>query len=240
MKVEVPVVTGLRYGALTDPGKVREVNEDRALIEPWPDGSAVLIVIADGMGGQYGGAVAAQTVVDVFRTLLGQPLHESRFDRYESLLGCFYSADEAIKSRASTNVALLNMGSTVIASIITASECLFLYAGDCRFYHFRKDSKTFVTSDHSVVSILIETGRLAPEDAASHPMRAVVTSSLGASANNRLCVDPKWDEMAPLQSAFRNLLPDDRLLFCSDGLSSELEPECLAALADDYNLAARV
>jgi protein phosphatase len=132
------------------------------------------------------------------------------------------------------------MGATTIAAILTASECLFLYAGDCRLYQFRKEVEPFVTADHSVTRMLVESGRLAAEDAADHPMRSVVTSSLSASPKGRLRVDPKWDKTADQQPAFRDLLPGDLLLFCSDGLSSEVPLEVLRSMTSDPEAEASV
>ena len=209
MKAESPAVPVLSYSALTDRGKLREDNEDCMFVERWPDGHALLVVLADGIGGQAGGRVASEIVVATFQTLLAEPVPEDKFERYERLLGCFYASEEAIKKRASTDFALLNMGATAIAAILTTSECLFLYAGDCRLYQFRKEVEPFVTADHSVTRMLVESGRLAAEDAANHPMRSVVTSSLSASPKGHLRVDPKWNETLDQQPAFRDLLPGD-------------------------------
>src|SRR2546422_11691410 len=97
---------------------------------------------------------------DSFRPLLSGPLPDTQFERYERLLGYFYHADEAIKKRAGTDFGLINMASTAIAAIITPTECLHLYAGDCRLHHFREGASHYITMDHSVVRVLMETGRL--------------------------------------------------------------------------------
>lgn len=226
-------IPGMSYASLSERGNVRETNEDCKLIKPWPDGRAVLLVLADGMGGQAGGGVASSLVIECFEGLLAEPVPQSQFDRYEKLLGCFYAADDVIKRRASTDFNLLNMGATVIAAIITTFECLYLYAGDCRFYHFRDGSPLLITADHSVVRMLVDAGRLAPDAASSHPMKSVVTSSIGASPLSRLHVDPKWAETAVEQPAFRQLQSGDLLLFCTDGLTSEVGVEELKEIIHD-------
>jgi serine/threonine protein phosphatase PrpC len=231
MSANVAASAGLSYFAITDQGKVRERNEDCVLLEPWPNGSALMVVVADGIGGQAGGEVASQLVVESFRALLSTPLPDPRFDRYETLLGGFYRAHEAIRKKAGTDFALLNMGSTAIAAVVTSLECLFLYAGDCRMYHFSAGSDPFITADHTVVRILLENGQLSPAEVLNHPMRSVVTSSLGALRNNQLMVDPKWNEGSSTQPAFRALSRGDLLLFCSDGMSEVTAADLVALVA---------
>lgn len=67
-------------------GKVRTHNEDRHLLQPWPDGSGILAVVADGMGGNQAGDQAAQIAVDTFMELLEQPLPTEPSEQYETLL----------------------------------------------------------------------------------------------------------------------------------------------------------
>jgi len=117
-------------------GKVRQDNEDRFLVDFWPNRSAVLAVIADGMGAYGGGATAAATVIETFAQLTHRELPPSRSERYELLLSAFYRADDRVRElQASTYP---EMGATVAAAIITGNELLHLYSGDCRVYHFAK------------------------------------------------------------------------------------------------------
>ena len=88
-------------------------------------------------------------------------------------------ADEAIRRRAASELELHGMGSTLVAALVTPGECLHLHAGDSRLYRFRRDCLPYVTSDHSVVRVMLETGQIEAEEVATHPMRAIVTSSLG-------------------------------------------------------------
>ena len=124
------------------------------------------------------------------------------------------------------------MAATAIAAVVTPVECLVLYAGDCRFYHFRGATPLFVTRDHSVVRVLLDTGEITAEQAKDHPMRSLVTSSLTATQGGVLNVDPKWNEDSDEQPAFRQLGPGDTLLFCSDGLTGEIDPTVYVGLLD--------
>jgi len=207
--------------ALTDVGKVRERNEDRYLLAAWPDELALLAVVADGMGGNRGGEVAAQIAVDTFRELLDQPLPSDDKVRFDALLTCFYEADRRIREQGGQSFDLWGMGTTVLAAIITPKDYLHLYAGDCRIYHLRpRDSGIELmrrSHDHSVVELLLEIGRIADEaDIAHHPMRGVVNSCLGGrSADGNFSIDPKWQEE---EHPIYPLEPNDLLLLCSDGL----------------------
>lgn len=223
---------GLAYDEKTNKGKVRNVNEDAKFVKPWPDKSALLAVVADGMGGQGGGKEAAKIALDAFKELLKQPLPQTPEDQYHLLLEGFHAADKAIRERASQDFGLMKMGATVVAAIITRSECLHLYAGDCRFYHFREDNPPYVTSDHTPISVLLKLGEITPEEAVNHPMRSVVMSCLGGGENARLSVDPKWnDDSYPV---LRKLNPGDLLLLCSDGLHGEISDSQLQNLVQTH------
>jgi PPM family protein phosphatase len=228
-----PLILGrLTSHAQTHPGKKREINEDNYLLESWPDKSAILAVVADGMGGHRGGEVASKIAVDTFRELLKQPLpSETLARRDELLLKAFYDAEKAIEEQACQDFGLMNMGTTIIAAIITPTELIHLYAGDCRLYHFRGDSPPYITADHSVVQVLIELGKITPEEVSTHPMRSVVNSCLGGRGKSQLSIDPKWDSSP---SPVRELHSGDLLLLCSDGLHGEIRAKHLASLVQQF------
>jgi len=227
-----PLTLGrLTSHAQTHPGKKREINEDNYLLESWPDKSAILAVVADGMGGHRGGEVASKIAVDTFRELLNQPLPSETLTRYELLLKAFYDADTAIREQACQDFGLMNMGTTIIAAIITPTELIHLYAGDCRLYHFLGDSPPYITADHSVVQVLIELGKITPEEVSTHPMRSVVNSCLGGRGKSQLSIDPKWDSSP---SPVRELHSGALLLLCSDGLHGEIRAKHLASLVQQF------
>jgi PPM family protein phosphatase len=223
--MQKPLILGrLTSNAQTHPGKKREINEDNYLLESWPDESAILAVVADGMGGYRGGEVASKIAVETFRELLKQPLPSETLTRHELLLKAFYDADTAIREQACQDFGLMNMGTTIIAAIITPTELIHLHAGDCRLYHFSGDSPPYITADHSVVQVLIELGKITPEDVSTHPMRSVVNSCLGGRGESQLSIDPKWDSSP---SPMRELHSGDLLLLSSDGLHGEISPQQL-------------
>lgn len=222
----------LVFAAKTDPGKVRPNNEDNHLLEFWPGTSTMLAVVADGMGGHRGGEMASKIAVDTFRELLETPLPETHEEQCELLLKCFDDAHEAIQEAGCENIKLFGMGTTLVAAIISPTEYLHLYAGDCRLYHFTPGNQPYITADHSVVQVLLELGRITEQEIPTHPMRSVVNSCLGGKENNQFSVDPKWDsEELPV---VRKWFPGDVLLLCSDGLNGEVSNQDLTNLVQEF------
>ncbi|MCX6345163.1 MAG: protein phosphatase 2C domain-containing protein [Armatimonadetes bacterium] len=224
----------LEVAIQTHLGNVREVNEDNALADWWPDGSALLAVVADGMGGHSGGEVASKIAVEVLGELLSQPLPSDRKEIYEVLLERFYAADAAIREKSASDLSLLGMGTTLVAAIVTQSELIHLYAGDCRLYHFGQRDEVYVTADHTVMRVLLETGHITQDQVAQHPMRSVVTSCLGGGADSQLSVDPKWDDETAGGPAFRSLSAGDVLLLSSDGFHSQVDEGVPAQIAKEF------
>lgn len=221
---------GTALAARTDTGCVRPINEDSYLLEWWPDGRAVLAVVADGMGGHGGGDVASRIVVETFRTLLDAPWPENPEEGYERLAACFHAADTAIRAHLCDTPETMSMGATAVAAVFTPARVLHLYAGDSRLYHFRAGEPVYRTTDHSIVQVLVDAGKLTPEDARDHPMRSVVTSCLGGGSSGTLSLDPPWEGDGRECSSFLEPVPGDVFLLCSDGLTSEVPDEVLSEI----------
>ena len=83
MTASRPRIAGLTYSTISHRGN-RDTNEDHYCVEAWQDGSALLVVIADGMGGQAGGKIASEVVVNAFKEMVHTALPEARAERYES------------------------------------------------------------------------------------------------------------------------------------------------------------
>lgn len=229
------VIHGLTWSSATDAGMVREINEDSPVATSWPDKSALLIAVADGMGGHNGGEVASALIAEELQELVKQAWPEDDFARYEMLINCIGDANKAVREKSSIDFKLQGMGSTLIAAIVTATQCLHLYAGDCRLYHFRDGECLYMTTDHSVVRVLVETGHITEKDIPTHPLRSKVTSCLGGGQNSQIAIDPQWDEKegAP-QPSLLQLKPCDVLLLCSDGLCGQISKNELHQLVVEH------
>src|SRR5215204_525896 len=185
---------------LTHVGLVRRRNEDAFLERP----ERGLWVVADGMGGHEAGDYASARIVAALDALTPAPgLAQS----VEAAVRTLHDVDLELRARA----ALLGPGaviaSTVVALLASGDESAVIWAGDSRLYRWRDGEFRQLTVDHSQVQEMVEAGLLRPDQAASHPMSHIVTRAVGAG---------------PVEFAVRRdaLLPGDRLVLCSDGLTN--------------------
>jgi PPM family protein phosphatase len=206
-------------------GLVREENQDCTLgtrigEEAW------LFGVFDGMGGHQGGKTAAQIARKRFRLGLRRRWPAEEADRYDVLLKSFDQADRAIRRAESRDLALRGLGATAVAAVVEPTRVSYLHAGDCRFHHFREGDLIHSSRDHTIVQILVETGRIRADEVNTHPMRSAVTSSLGGGKEATLDVSPKWGDtsdgpwLMPCKSG-------DVVLLTSDGVHGEISEEAL-------------
>lgn len=211
--------------ARTDPGPVRENNEDCFLI----DLETGLFVVADGMGGHASGevasAIAVQTVQDVL--VNAQDPEETRLDRdalddddaiRERLRYAMNQASVRIRKAALDNPAHSGMGTTLTVLLIENGTAHFGHVGDSRLYLFRDGRIKRLTRDHTVVQQEIDAGRLTPELARIVPHKNILTQSVGYHGP----VEP--------DTSTRPALPGDIFLLCSDGLTDPLDDNALARI----------
>ena len=200
-----------RIGAKTDVGRRREVNEDSFLVhEP-------LFVVADGMGGHVAGDIASSTAID---TIKEQSPSASAQD-LNTLAGLVLSANTRIWEKAQSDSTLRGMGTTCTLLMLDSSKAHFAHVGDSRAYLLRGGTLTQITEDHTLVGRMVKEGRLAAEDAERHPQRSIVTRALGVDS------EVEVDLMSV------DVADGDRILICSDGLSSMLDFETIATILND-------
>jgi len=199
------------WGSATDTGVLRKTNQDAVLAE------APVFLVADGMGGHLGGEVASQMTVDLFRELLGRPT--VRVDDVKALV---HEAHRAIRRRAAFDPTVTGMGTTAVGLAMVTENgddyWLAFNVGDSRIYRLQRGVLTQITVDHSYVQDLVAAGRIAPEEARTHPERNIVTRVLGVQESP---VPDFW--VFPPE-------PGERFLICSDGLSGELDDRTIADL----------
>jgi serine/threonine protein phosphatase PrpC len=210
------------FGAWTDVGRVRATNEDRFVARP------PLFLVADGMGGQNAGEVAAAIAAD----LLEAAAADRTIHTVGDLAAALERANAAVWQRAGMDRALEGMGTTCTAAIVDGSRLLVAHVGDSRAYLLRRHELRQLTIDHTLMQRLVDDGRIQPADVATHPQRSVVIRAIGAAAEvaaDRLVIE---------------LEPGDRLLLCSDGLSGQVPADeietALAADADAQAAAERL
>jgi serine/threonine protein phosphatase PrpC len=193
--------------AQTDTGRQRQGNEDSAFAR------APVFVVADGMGGARGGEVASKIAIQAFEQ--GLPDAGSAAER---LAARAQEANERIHELSRSERELEGMGTTLTAAYLDDSEVALAHVGDSRAYLFRDRNLKRLTKDHSLVEELVDRGKLTEEQAAEHPQRSIITRALGPEATVEV---DTWTY--PVKAG-------DVLLLCSDGLTSMISEERIAAV----------
>jgi protein phosphatase len=201
------------WAARTDPGKVRDHNEDSV----WPeeDGTTdglVVVAVADGMGGHAGGEVASAVALETAMTSGGEPAMRIQ------------AANLAVVDAASKRPKLQGMGTTLTLGVFDPDGDLDLaHVGDSRAYLWRDGALRQVSKDHSYVAEMIEAGKMTKEDAAHHPYRSVITRAVG--------LDPTVEV-----DTYGVVLEDgDRILLCSDGLTDMIDDDTVGEMLGRFD-----
>ncbi|HEY7718081.1 MAG TPA: protein phosphatase 2C domain-containing protein [Pedococcus sp.] len=193
----------LRAGAATDVGRVRQHNEDSLLAR------GTVFVVADGMGGHAAGEVASRIVVETFEELAAQ----QRL-RTEDVVGALTRANARILESVARHPEQSGMGTTAsglaVVSTGGSDHWAVFNVGDSRVYRLVGQDLSLVTVDHSEVREMVDAGLITEEQALRHPLRNVVTRSLGTE---HMPTPDVW--VFPPH-------PGERFVICSDGLSNEL------------------
>lgn len=192
-----------RNAGRTDTGRRRMRNEDAFICEP------PLFAVADGMGGARAGEIAAGLAAAALEEA-GEQLSGAT-----GMAELIEEANRRIWERSLTDPQTAGMGTTVTAALVDAAAGTVAigHVGDSRAYVLRGDSLEQLTTDHSLVAELVESGILTPEEAERHPQRSAITRALGTEPT--VDVDAFTIEAAP----------GDLFLICSDGLSTMVADE---------------
>ena len=192
------------FGSRTDIGCVRDQNEDSLVVAP------PLYVVADGMGGHEAGEVASEMAVTIIRDLA--PAHPDP----DALGEAVQSANLEIINAGNNSIDKKGMGTTCTAAMVEGNKLVIAQVGDSRAYLMHKGSLSQLTRDHSYMAELIDKGEITPQEARSHPKRSKITRVLGYDVG----MVPDLYEI--------NVEAGDRLLLCSDGLTSMIEDDEIA------------
>jgi PPM family protein phosphatase len=192
---------------VTDVGRVRDGNEDDFIDQADRLG---LVAVADGMGGHRAGEVASATALEALRAAVANG---------QSLRDAIEGANDAVLEKSVSDQEFHGMGTTLTAGMLGSDGYLVVgHVGDSRAYLVRDGEITQITDDHSLVEEMVRSGELTPEQAEVHPRRSVITRALG--------IDPEVEvDEYPIE-----LQPGDRILFCSDGLTTMVRPDEIASI----------
>lgn len=209
----------MKIAAKSDIGKVRESNQDAYATGEMPNGVA-WAVVCDGMGGAAGGNVASETAVKIISEQITSAYRASmRSKSIKNLLvSAISAANISVFDLAQANAKLAGMGTTVVCALVTDGVAYIAHAGDSRAYLLHTELLQ-LTRDHSVVQEMVDTGRITPEDAKSHPSKNIITRALGVLPEIRVDF---------CEQAMENA---DVLLLCTDGLTNFVENAEILQLA---------
>jgi protein phosphatase len=211
----------LDIGELSDTGKQRDNNQDYIGHIASEDNSAVLAIVADGMGGHKGGEVASRMAVELI--LQHYDSGEQNTATAKALKSHFEAANTAIYNHAQDTPALQGMGTTLVGLLINQGMACYAYVGDSRLYLIRANKCWQLSTDHTVVAEMVKNGLLTADAAANHPYKNVITRAIGTYPGVEVDSSDK-----PLPVAI-----GDCFLLCSDGLHDLVSTaEMMQALVD--------
>ena len=194
---------------LTDTGNVREQNQDAYRIERLSD-NALLAVVCDGMGGARSGNVASRLASEVFSEEIKRSFSAEHTpqEAERMLRGAASLANIAVFEQSQLSEEYSGMGTTLVAVLLYERASLVLNIGDSRAYHINADGVSCVTTDHSVVELMVQRGELTPEQAKNHPSKNLITRAVGTGRQ-------VFADVFHVSAA-----RGDCFLLCSDGLSN--------------------
>jgi PPM family protein phosphatase len=186
--------------AASDIGRVRSSNQDSGYA------GFNLFFVADGMGGHAGGDIASALVAQ--RVAQADAIYDSAEKAGEILRETIWQANAVLRESCKEHPELSGMGTTFSGMIIVGDKATIAHIGDSRIYRARDGEVKQITNDHTFVQRLVETGRITAEEALVHPRRSVLMRVLG-----------DMEEFPEIDIETYDVLPGDRWMMCSDGLS---------------------
>ena len=204
----------LRVSVLSDRGRVHANNEDACLA----DEEQGLFAVADGVGGQPAGDVAAQITVQHLPRLIDQALSQPRKGPDTAIKQAIVELSDLVQAEARSDPELSGMATTVVMLLIVDHVAYVAHVGDSRAYVARDRQLYRLTDDHSLAAELVQSGVITAEEANTHPFAHSITQAIGL---------PNTPQ--PTVQQFE-LAAGDRLLLCSDGLTDMVPEGDIAAI----------
>ena len=206
------------WAAETDRGRLRPENEDAFFADP----ETALFMVSDGMGGHRGGALASGIISEDLPVMIENALDKLRVGTVRAIRSLLERAiaeqSRQLQLEGTSETGYQDMGATLVITLLRKKRCYVANVGDSRAYRLRAGKLGQLTRDHSVVSELIERGRISPEEARDHAASGQLTRYIGMEEKARSHVH---------SFALRR---HDRILVCTDGLTDMLGDNDIAAI----------
>ena len=218
----------MEFAYLTDPGQVRDHNEDSVTIIK-NESEEILMAVADGMGGHKGGEIASSIAITHISKRFADSIKVGDKEEAINFLKEVVSeANMLLYKYTEDNPESVGMGTTIVIALLTKDYLLFGNIGDSSGFVI-KDKKLYkITSDHTLVNLLVKSGEITEEEAKDHPRKNVLMRALGANITVEMDVfDVERDVEA--------------ILLCSDGLTNMLDNNQIeTVLNSDIDIDAKV
>lgn len=199
---------------ITDPGCVREQNQDTFQIE-YLDQNALLCIVCDGMGGAKSGNVASSLTAEVFvgevRRTWVSDMTQAQID--QMLQAAVKLANFTVNDQGRQFEEFSGMGTTLVAALVKDREITIVNVGDSRAYCINGNGIRKITVDHSLVEMMVLRGELTPEEAKIYPGKNYITRAVGT------------ESMVECDLYHVDAEQGDCLLLCSDGLSNIVDEQ---------------
>lgn len=204
----------MKYSYITDPGKVRERNEDSVNIVENASGE-ILMAVADGMGGHKDGEVASSIALNHIATRFKSISSVgNKEDAINWISEIVKEANALIYKYVAEHKESTGMGTTMVLAMLTNDFLLIGNIGDSSGYVIKNKKLHKVTVDHTLVNLLVKSGEITEEDAKNHPKKNVLMRALGASPDVEMDI-------------FNVELGVEGIFLCSDGLTNMLDDDTI-------------
>ena len=209
----------------SDIGQKRSENQDRVVAEFLGDNIAVAAV-CDGMGGAASGGVASQVAVDAFISRVKENFRPDMNDNSirNLLLNAVHYANTLVYEKSQEDLDKNGMGTTCVAALVRGKRIYLVNVGDSRAYLLNDSGINQITTDHTFVEMLYQTGQISEDEVKVHPMRNVITKAVGVEAD----VEVDYFELEESGNF--------AVLLCSDGLSGYCSQEIIYTTVYGNNL----
>ena len=207
-------VLEMQSWGITDPGCIRPQNQDAYHIENL-DRNTLLCVVCDGMGGAKSGNVASTLAVDVFVQEVKRTWVSGMDPEKSDLMlkNAVKLANFTVYDQAKQFEEFSGMGTTLVAVLITGKQATVVNVGDSRAYSITERDVTQLTTDHSLVQMMLSRGELTLEQARNYPGKNLITRAIGTEG------------VVECDLFHRRLETGECLLLCTDGLSNMVDPQ---------------
>ena len=209
----------MEFSYLTDPGQVRDHNEDSVTIVKNEKGE-ILMAVADGMGGHKGGEIASSiAITHIGKRFIDTSSVGNKEDAINFLKEIVSEANMLLYKYMEENPESVGMGTTIVIALLTDDFLLFGNIGDSSGFVIKNKKLYKITSDHTLVNLLVKSGEITEEEAKEHPRKNVLMRALGANTTVEMDVfDVERDISA--------------ILLCSDGLTNMLDASQIETVLD--------